>query len=191
MSIVENSLNDAFNVLSSFIKNKKNIESIEAAGEKMVKSIKAGGKIIACGNGGSLCDATHFCEELTGRFRHDRKSIPAISINDPSHITCVGNDYGFDYIFSKYVEGHGNNGDILFAISTSGNSSNVINAVKEAKSKGMFVVSMTGKDGGILAKLSDIDINVPWNKYSDRIQEIHIKVIHILVELIEKGLGMA
>ncbi|MCH4895544.1 MAG: D-sedoheptulose 7-phosphate isomerase [Marinifilaceae bacterium] len=191
MSIVENSLNDAFNVLSSFIKNKKNIESIEAAGEKMVKSIKAGGKIIACGNGGSLCDATHFCEELTGRFRHDRKSIPAISINDPSHITCVGNDYGFDYIFSKYVEGHGNNGDILFAISTSGNSSNVINAVKEAKSKGMFVVSMTGKDGGILATLSDIDINVPWNKYSDRIQEIHIKVIHILVELIEKGLGMA
>lgn len=191
MSIVENSLNDAFNVLSSFIKNKKNIESIEAAGEKMVKSIKAGGKIIACGNGGSLCDATHFCEELTGRFRHDRKSIPAISINDPSHITCVGNDYGFDYIFSKYVEGHGNSGDILFAISTSGNSSNVINAVKEAKSKGMFVVSMTGKDGGILATLSDIDINVPWNKYSDRIQEIHIKVIHILVELIEKGLGMA
>ena len=191
MSIVENSLNDAFNVLSSFIKDQKNIESIEAAGEKMVKSIKAGGKIIACGNGGSLCDATHFCEELTGRFRHDRKSIPAISINDPSHITCVGNDYGFDYIFSKYVEGHGNNGDILFAISTSGNSSNVINAVKEAKSKGMFVVSMTGKDGGILATLSDIDINVPWNKYSDRIQEIHIKVIHILVELIEKGLGMA
>jgi len=191
MSIVENSLNDAFNVLSSFIKDQKNIESIEAAGEKMVKSIKAGGKIIACGNGGSLCDATHFCEELTGRFRHDRKSIPAISINDPSHITCVGNDYGFDYIFSKYVEGHGNSGDILFAISTSGNSSNVINAVKEAKSKGMFVVSMTGKDGGILATLSDIDINVPWNKYSDRIQEIHIKVIHILVELIEKGLGMA
>lgn len=191
MSIVENSLNDALEVLNIFIKDKKNIESIENSGKKMINSIKAGGKIIACGNGGSLCDATHFCEELTGRFRHDRKSIPAISINDPSHITCVGNDYGFDYIFSKFIEGHGNKEDILFAISTSGNSLNVINAVKEAKLKGMIVISMTGKDGGELSNLSDIDINVPWNKFSDRIQEIHIKVIHILVELIENGLGMA
>ena len=154
----------------------------------MTESIKNGGKIISCGNGGSMCDAMHFAEELTGKFREERSPIPAVSISDPSHITCVGNDYGFDAIFSRYVESVGNTGDVLLAISTSGKSTNVIRAAEEANRKGIKVVALTGKDGGELSDLCDIEIRVPHFGYSDRIQEIHIKVIHILILLIEKNL---
>ena len=153
----------------------------------MATAIQAGGKIISCGNGGSQCDAMHFAEELSGRFRNDRKALPAISISDPSHITCVGNDYGFDFVFSRFVEGLGNKGDVLLAISTSGNSANVLQAAKAAREKGMKVVVLTGKDGGKLAPLADVSIIVPHNGFADRIQEIHIKVIHILILLIEKA----
>ena len=154
----------------------------------MTESIENGGKIISCGNGGSMCDAMHFAEELTGKFREERSPIPAVSISDPSHITCVGNDYGFDAIFSRYVESVGNTGDVLLAISTSGKSTNVIRAAEEANRKGIKVVALTGKDGGELSDLCDIEIRVPHFGYSDRIQEIHIKVIHILILLIEKNL---
>ncbi len=132
-----------------------------------------------------MCDAMHFAEELTGKFRNERNALPAIAISDPSHITCVGNDYGFDYIFSRYIEGVGKEGDALLAISTSGNSKNIINAAKKAKEKGIKVISLTGKVGGELSKLSDIEIRVPHLGYSDRIQEIHIKIIHIIILLIE------
>ena len=135
-----------------------------------------------------MCDAMHFAEELTGKFREERSPIPAVSISDPSHITCVGNDYGFDAIFSRYVESVGNTGDVLLAISTSGKSTNVIRAAEEANKKGIKVVALTGKDGGELSDLCDIEIRVPHFGYSDRIQEIHIKVIHILILLIEKNL---
>ncbi len=135
-----------------------------------------------------MCDAMHFAEELTGKFREERSPIPAVSISDPSHITCVGNDYGFDAIFSRYVESVGNTGDVLLAISTSGKSTNVIRAAEEANRKGIKVVALTGKDGGELSDLCDIEIRVPHFGYSDRIQEIHIKVIHILILLIEKNL---
>ena len=154
----------------------------------MTESIDNGGKIISCGNGGSMCDAMHFAEELTGKFREERSPVPAVSISDPSHITCVGNDYGFDAIFSRYVESVGNTGDVLLAISTSGKSTNVIRAAEEANRKGIKVVALTGKDGGELSDLCDIEIRVPHFGYSDRIQEIHIKVIHILILLIEKNL---
>ena len=154
----------------------------------MTESIANGGKIISCGNGGSMCDAMHFAEELTGKFREERSPIPAVSISDPSHITCVGNDYGFDAIFSRYVESVGNTDDVLLAISTSGKSTNVIRAAEEANRKGIKVVALTGKDGGELSDLCDIEIRVPHFGYSDRIQEIHIKVIHILILLIEKNL---
>ena len=154
----------------------------------MTECIDNGGKIISCGNGGSMCDAMHFAEELTGKFREERSPIPAVSISDPSHITCVGNDYGFDAIFSRYVESVGNTGDVLLAISTSGKSTNVIRAAEEANRKGIKVVALTGKDGGELSDLCDIEIRVPHFGYSDRIQEIHIKVIHILILLIEKNL---
>jgi D-sedoheptulose 7-phosphate isomerase len=135
-----------------------------------------------------MCDAMHFAEELTGKFREERSPIPAVSISDPSHITCVGNDYGFDAIFSRYIESVGNTGDVLLAISTSGKSTNVIRAAEEANRKGIKVVALTGKDGGELSDLCDIEIRVPHFGYSDRIQEIHIKVIHILILLIEKNL---
>ena len=135
-----------------------------------------------------MCDAMHFAEELTGKFREERSPKPAVSISDPSHITCVGNDYGFDAIFSRYVESVGNTGDVLLAISTSGKSTNVIRAAEEANRKGIKVVALTGKDGGELSDLCDIEIRVPHFGYSDRIQEIHIKVIHILILLIEKNL---
>ena len=166
----------------------ENHEKIMNAAEAMVSSIDSGGKIISCGNGGSMCDAMHFAEELTGRYRNDRNSIPAISISDPSHITCVGNDYGFDSIFSRYVESIGNENDVLLAISTSGNSQNVIKAAEAAKSKKMKVIGLTGKTGGKLAELCDIEIRAPFSEYADRAQEIHIKVIHALIDLMEKKL---
>lgn len=165
----------------------ENILKIVSAGELMVTALKNGGKIISCGNGGSMCDAMHFAEELTGRFRDDRPSIAAISISDPSHITCVGNDYGFDYIFSRYIEGVGNENDVLLGISTSGNSKNVVNAIAAAKKKGMKVIGLTGKTGGEMASLCDVEIRAPKSEYADRAQEIHIKVIHSLIHYIENN----
>jgi len=186
MEIIKNELNESYRLLKNFIDDDSNINAIESAAELMKVSIKNGGKIISCGNGGSMCDAMHFAEELSGKFREERKSLPAISISDPSHITCVGNDYGFQFVFSKYLEGIGKNGDVLLAISTSGNSKNIINVANYAKANNIKVVSLTGKDGGKLSGLSDVEIRVPHFGYSDRIQEIHIKVIHILILLIEK-----
>ena len=154
----------------------------------MVHSIRNGRKIISCGNGGSLCDAMHFAEELSGRYRDNRKALPALSISDPSHMSCVGNDYGYDYVFSRYVEALGNTGDVLLAISTSGNSANVIKAVEAARNKGMKIVGLTGKDGGKMAGICDVEIRAPFSKYADRAQEIHIKVIHSLIDFIERSL---
>jgi len=182
---IKSSFLDAQNVLNEFIANEDNFKAIEKAGDAMVESLKNGGKVLSCGNGGSMCDAMHFAEELTGRFREDRKAMSAIAIADPSHITCVGNDYGFDYIFSRYVEGVGQKGDVLLGISTSGNSANIINAINSAKEKGMIVVGLTGKTGGEMAELCDVEIRVPWKLFSDRVQEIHIKVIHCLIQYIE------
>jgi D-sedoheptulose 7-phosphate isomerase len=179
---------DSHKTLTEFIENQDNYNKILKAGNILVDAIKADGKIISCGNGGSMCDAMHFAEELTGRYRENRPSIAAVSISDPSHITCVGNDYGFDYIFSRYVEGVGKKGDVLFGISTSGNSKNVIEAVKVAQSKGMKTITLTGKDGGELANMADVEIRAPHSKYADRAQEIHIKIIHTLIDFIEKKL---
>ncbi len=174
-------------VLDNFLSNPSNIVAIEKAGNLMAKSINQGGKIISCGNGGSCCDAMHFAEELTGRYRENRKPIAAISIADPSHMSCVSNDFGYPFIFSRYIEALGKNDDVLLAISTSGNSENIINAAIEAKKLGIKVVSLTGKDGGKLSKHSDIEIRVPYMGYADRIQEIHIKIIHILMVIIENN----
>lgn len=182
------SFSDAQQVLNDFIADENNFKNIALAGDAMIKSLKNKGKILSAGNGGSMCDAMHFAEELTGRFRNDRDAYPAVAISDPSHITCVANDYGFDHIFSRYILGMGQEGDVFLGISTSGNSANIINAIKEAKKKGIFVVGLTGKTGGEMAKLCDIEIRIPWNKYSDRVQEIHIKIIHCLIQYIETGL---
>jgi D-sedoheptulose 7-phosphate isomerase len=155
----------------------------------MVDSFSEGGKVMSCGNGGSHCDAMHFAEELSGKFREARPAIAAMALSEVSHITCVGNDYGFDFIFSRAVEALGRNEDVLLAISTSGNSQNILEACKVAKAKGMKIIGLTGKDGGKLAKECDVEIRVPHDGYADRIQEIHIKIIHIFIFLIEKRLG--
>jgi D-sedoheptulose 7-phosphate isomerase len=178
----------AADVLSKFSSDPANIIKIEFVGQQMVHCLKAGNKIISCGNGGSLCDAMHFAEELSGRYRDDRKPLAAISISDPGHITCVGNDYGFDEVFSRYIDGIGKKGDILMAISTSGNSKNILNAAKKAKEKGIMVIALTGNDGGALAALADTEIRVPHFGYADRIQEVHIKIIHALIDYIEFGM---
>ncbi len=184
-TIIKN-LREAADSLEKFMNTAAAIESLEGAVNVMTVSLNNGGKIISCGNGGSMCDAMHFAQELTGRYKHERPSLPAISISDPSHITCVGNDYGFDRIFSRFIDGMGAKGDVLLAISTSGNSANVIKAAEAALEKGMKVVALTGKSGGLLGKIADVEIRVDGPNYSDRVQEIHIKVVHILIELIEK-----
>ena len=184
--ILEN-LNEAQEVLEEFINQSENIKAIENAAAIMVNAVMEGGKIISCGNGGSMTDAMHFAEELSGVFREKRPALPAISISDPSHITCTANDYSFDEIFSRYVEGVGQEGDVLLAISTSGNSMNIIKAAEAAKGKGMQVIGLTGKTGGLLAGMADQEIRVKGRKHSDRIQEVHIKILHILVLLIEQG----
>jgi D-sedoheptulose 7-phosphate isomerase len=188
-AIVAKELEEAQSVLTRFISDANSIKSIEAAASVISDSFKRGGKVISCGNGGSHCDAMHFAEELSGRYRDDRKALPAICISDVSHITCVGNDYGFEYIFSRYIEGLGKAGDVLFALSTSGNSANVIRAAQAAKAQGMKVIALTGKDGGKLAPFADVEIRVAHQGYADRIQEVHIKVIHILILLIEKSIS--
>lgn len=189
INTIRDELNQAIEVLANFISNDENLKQIQQAAILIANSFKQGGKVLSCGNGGSHCDAMHFAEELTGRFRNNRPSYPAIAISDVSHISCVGNDYGFDSIFSRYVEGVGQKGDVLLGISTSGNSINVIKAIEAAKQKGMKIITLTGKDGGKMNGLADVDIRVPHFGYADRVQEIHIKVIHILILLIEKEMA--
>lgn len=179
-------LQQAKNVLSAFLKQRHSLEAIENAAQMMAKTLIKSGKIISCGNGGSHCDAMHFAEELSGKYRLDRQALAAIALSDPSHITCVGNDYGFDHIFSRGIEALGQSGDVLLAISTSGNSTNIIKAIHAAKAKNMTVIGLSGKDGGLLADLVDIEIRVTHFGFADRIQEVHIKIIHILIMRIEQ-----
>ena len=141
---------------------------------------------MSCGNGGSMCDAMHFAEEWTGRFRGDRAALPAVSFSDPSHLTCIANDFGYEEVFAREVEAYGKQGDLLVAISTSGNSPNVLRACQVARDKGVTVVGLLGKGGGKMLELVDVPILVPNAVTSDRIQEIHIKVLHIAIEAVER-----
>ncbi|SKA59821.1 D-sedoheptulose 7-phosphate isomerase [Succinivibrio dextrinosolvens] len=176
-------------VLNDFIEQKDTREVIEKAIYMMTDSIKNNGKIISAGNGGSMCDAMHFAEELTGRYRNDRPAYPAIAICDPSHISCVGNDYGYDYIFSRFLEGMGFKGDVFLGISTSGNSKNIIEACRVCREKGLKSIVLLGKDGGKLKDLCDLPIIVPHFGYADRIQEVHTMIIHIMIRGIEEILS--
>ena len=187
ISLIKQELQEAAKVLENFLGNEQNIEAIEKAAQAFVHTINNDGKLFSCGNGGSHCDAMHFAEELTGRYRENRRALPAIAISDPSHISCVSNDFGYESIFSRYIEGLGREGDAVLAISTSGNSKNILRAATVAKQRKMKVIALTGKNGGELAELADVEIRVPHMGYADRVQEIHIKVIHILIQLIEKG----
>lgn len=189
INLIKNELHSAQKALDNFINQTEQLANIESAVDLMVDSFSEGGKVMSCGNGGSHCDAMHFAEELSGKFREARPAIAAMALSEVSHITCVGNDYGFDFIFSRALEALGRNEDVLLAISTSGNSQNILEACKVAKAKGMKIIGLTGKDGGKLAKECDVEIRVPHDGYADRIQEIHIKIIHIFILLIEKRLG--
>nr|WP_262908693.1 D-sedoheptulose 7-phosphate isomerase [Hymenobacter translucens] len=184
--MIQAELTEARTVLDRFLADPATLTRIEAAARLMADALRARGKILSCGNGGSLCDAQHFAEELSGRYRHDRPALGAIALTEASHMSCVANDYGYDHVFSRYVEALGRPGDVLLAISTSGNSPNVLRAAEAARAAGMQVVSLTGKDGGLLAGVSDVEIRAPHAGFADRIQEIHIKVIHILILLIEQ-----
>ena len=184
--LIRAELTEARTVLDQFLADDANLTRIAQAAELVAASLNHGGKVLTCGNGGSLCDAQHFAEELSGRYRQDRRALAAIALTEASHMTCVANDFGFEFVFSRFVEALGRPGDVLLAISTSGNSPNILRAAEAARAAGMKVVSLTGKDGGQLASLSDIEIRVPHFGYADRIQEVHIKVIHILIMLIEK-----
>jgi D-sedoheptulose 7-phosphate isomerase len=188
-SIVARSLEEAAEALERLRGDEGTLRAIADAADLFAGAIRAGGKAIACGNGGSMCDAMHFAEELTGRFRGDRPAYTAVAISDPAHLTCVGNDFGFEHVFSRFVEAHGHAGDALLAISTSGRSANVLNAAQEAKARGLRVVALTGNADNPLAQIADVVIATRGGSHSDRVQELHIKVIHIMIELIESQLS--
>ena len=172
-------------LLKKFIEEEEERKETEKVAKKLADIFTKGNKVLICGNGGSNCDAMHFIEEFTGRFRKDRKALPSISISDSSHITCVGNDYGFDFIFAKGVEAFGQEGDFFFGISTSGNSKNIIEAVKSAKERNLKTVALLGKDGGKLKGVCDYEFIIP-GETSDRIQEVHMMILHIIIEGVER-----
>ncbi|MCB5285998.1 MAG: D-sedoheptulose 7-phosphate isomerase [Candidatus Cloacimonetes bacterium] len=171
--------------LKAFLAEAGNFAAIENAARLIAQGFARGGKVIAFGNGGSMCDAMHFAEELTGRFRRDRKALPAIALSDPSHLTCVGNDYGFEQVFARGVEAYAAAGDVVLGLSTSGNSPNVIRGLATARELGCHTIALLGKDGGQLAGTCELQIIVP-GEHSDRIQELHTLILHIIIECVER-----
>ncbi len=184
---IRTSLSEAQTALAEFLSSDESIAKINDFVGLLTTTFQNGNKVYSAGNGGSHCDAMHFAEEWTGRYRKDRKPLPAIAFADPSHMSCTSNDYGFEHIFERMVEAFGENGDVFLGITTSGNSKNILLAAETAKKKGMKVVGLLGKDGGKMKALCDIPIIVPGST-TDRIQELHIKVIHIAIECTERNL---
>ena len=180
-------LREAQSTLDAFLKDPRQLEKCEKFSQILIESFSRGGRLFTCGNGGSHCDAMHFAEEFTGRYRKDRKPLGALALGDASHVTCVSNDYGFEHIFSRQLEGLAHKGDVLVGLSTSGNSANVIRAFETAKSLGITTVGLLGRDGGKLAAMADLAIVIPAQT-SDRIQEMHIKLIHTVIESVERVL---
>lgn len=183
---IQNSLLEAQNVLSALLSNESALRSIERAAKILIETFEDGHRVFSCGNGGSMCDAMHFAEELTGRYRKNRKPYPAIAINDPSHLTCVANDFGYDHVFSRYIDGHGTRGDCLVAISTSGKSPTILNAARSAQACGVRVIILTGQVNPELKGVSDVYVCTPGGQFADRVQELHIKILHILIEMVER-----
>lgn len=187
-SAIESSFAAAHAALGAFRADAAAVDAVEAAAGLLVDALGAGRTVLACGNGGSTCDAMHFAEELTGRYRGDRRPLPALAIADPAHLTCTANDFGYEAVFSRFVEAHGRAGDVLVAISTSGTSANVVAAAQAAIARDMRVVALTGRSGSPLGTLAAVDICAPAGPYADRVQEVHIVVLHTLVELVERAL---
>lgn len=188
---IKGNLIEARDALDHLIGDEPALKNIERAAAIMIETLRDGRRVISCGNGGSMCDAMHLAEELSGRFRDDREAMAAVAISDPSYISCVANDYGYEHVFSRFVQGNGNTGDLLFAISTSGNSASVVRAAQAARAKGMRVVGLTGRAGSALEAHTDVCICTAAGRYADRVQELHIKVIHIMIELVERALQPA
>jgi D-sedoheptulose 7-phosphate isomerase len=186
---VRATLEEAADALAALRANDPALAAIERAGALLAATFRAGGRAYSCGNGGSMCDAMHFAEELTGRYRDDRPGCAALAISDAGHLSCVGNDYGYEQVFARFVQAHGRAGDVLLAISTSGTSRNVVAAAQAARAAGVRVIGLTGRDATPLVQLSDVAIVTPGGRYADRVQELHIKVIHILIELVERELA--
>ena len=176
------------NLADAVLRDEAFLAAMERGAQLLVEALGSGHKILSCGNGGSMCDAMHFAEELSGRYRDDRKPFAALSLSDPSAMTCIGNDYGFEHVFARQTQALGQAGDVLLAISTSGNSANVLAAATQAKALGMGVLALTGNDGGKLAGLADVEVRVPWSGYADRIQEVHIRCIHAWIHAVEQQL---
>lgn len=183
---IEQALREARAALDALMHNEGTLAAIERAADLLCATFQGGGRAFSCGNGGSMSDAMHFAEELTGRFRGNRAGLPAQAISDVGHLSCVANDFGYDQVFARYVLSHGRAGDCLLAISTSGTSANVVTAAVAAKDRGMAVVALTGRATSELGALADVTIATPGGAYADRAQELHIKVIHILIELVER-----
>ncbi len=186
---VRSALQESADCLARLLADEVMLQRIADAGALLADTFAAGGRAYSCGNGGSMCDAMHFAEELTGRFRDNRAGYAAMAISDPSHLSCVGNDYGYEQVFARFVQAHGRASDVLLAITTSGTSRNVVAAARAAKELGVRVIALTGRAGTPITELADLAIVTPGGQYADRVQELHIKVIHILIELVERRLA--
>jgi len=188
---IKGNLLEARDALNRLISDDVQLANIQAGATLVIDALRNGQRVISCGNGGSMCDAMHLAEELSGRFRDDRPAMAAVAISDPSYISCVANDYGYEQVFARFVQGNGAAGDVLFAISTSGSSQSVVLAAQAARAKGMKVIGLTGRPGTALEQTADVCVCTSAGRYADRVQELHIKVIHILIELVERALQPA
>ena len=184
---IRSSLSEAQTALANLLSNEQQLANIEQAASILIEALQNGKTIFSCGNGGSMCDAMHFAEELTGRYRKNRKGHAAVSISDPSHISCVANDFGYEYIFSRYLESHSDAGDVLLGISTSGTSKNVVQAATVAQNLGLRTIILSGRSAEVLQSLADVYICTKGGDFADRVQELHIKILHIFIELIERN----
>ncbi len=187
-SVIQASFEEAASVQAAFRACPDGLPMVARFATLAAKTLKAGGKLMSCGNGGSMCDAMHFAEEWTGRFRGNRAALPALAFSDPSQLSCMANDFGYDEIFARSVEAYGQEGDLLLAISTSGESPNIRKGVAAAAERGIKTVGLLGKGGGALKDEVDVAIIVPEATTSDRIQEVHIQVIHTVIEAVEREL---
>ncbi|MEE8468507.1 MAG: SIS domain-containing protein [Planctomycetota bacterium] len=186
IDVLRNSFEEARDTLEAFLADPANLDAVDRFVEAAAETLQRGGLLMSCGNGGSMCDAMHFAEEWTGRFRKDRAAVAAMAFSDPSQLTCIANDFGFEQVFARAVQAYGKPGDLLVAISTSGDSPNVIRACETAREMGVTVVGLLGLGGGKLKELVDVPIVVPAATTSDRVQELHIKILHITIEAVER-----
>ena len=185
---IQAAFSEAADTLSAFRTDDGAMAAVAAFVDLAQTTLEAGGRLLSCGNGGSMCDAMHFAEEWTGRFRANREALPALAFSDPAQLSCIANDFGYDEVFARLVTAHGREGDLLVVLSTSGDSPNISRALQEARSRGLHTVGLLGKGGGPARDLCDIAIVVPHATTSDRIQELHIKALHIVIEAVERRL---